>query len=104
MKFTIRNKAKIANKYIRFSKWKIRKFAKFTKLLYAEIYVNRESHKSEYYKVTVKLGVPGPDIIVSAQASNLNSLWSELTTKLKREIRKNNEKRVSLVRVKSNYS
>jgi len=99
MKFTIRNQAKIANKYIRFSKWKIRKFTKFTKLLYAEIYINKEAHQSEHYKVTVKLGVPGPDIIVSAEDSNLNTLWSELTTKLKRELRKNKERRVSLSRV-----
>ncbi len=102
MKFTIRNQANIANKYIRFSKWKIRKFTKFSKLLYAEIYINKESASSELYKVTVKLGVPGPDIIVTAQDTNLNSLWSDLVSKLKRAMRKNNDKKLKLARVNSN--
>ena len=89
MKFIIRNQAKIANKYIRFAKWKIRKLSgRFSELIYSEIYINRVSAVPAVYMATVKLGVPGPDIIVKAESKDLNKLWSVLSTKMKRQLRK----------------
>ncbi len=89
MEFVIRNQANISNKYIRFAKWKILKLSrKFNNLLYSEIYIKKESIKPASYTVVVKLGVPGPDIIISAHSQNLNSLWSTLSAKIKRQLRK----------------
>lgn len=89
MKFIIRNQAKIANKYIRFAKWKIRKLSgRFSDLIYSEIYINKVSAMPAVYMATVKLGVPGPDIIVKAKSKDLNELWSTLSTKIKRQLRK----------------
>jgi ribosome-associated translation inhibitor RaiA len=89
MKFVIRNQANISNKYIRFAKWKIRSLSKkFTDIFYSEIYIKRESTHPITYKVVVKLGVPGPDIILSAKSTNLNALWAELSAKIKRQLRK----------------
>jgi len=94
MKFTIRNQAGVPNKYIRFAKWKIRKLSrKFQDLIYSEIYIKQVSKSPAYYAVTVKMGVPGPDIIVSAQADNLKSIWAQLSGKIKRQLRKANERR-----------
>lgn len=96
MKFVIRNNAKIANKYLRFAKWKIRKLSrKFGEVLYSEIYVQQVSSSPFTYAVTVKMGVPGPDIVVSAQSSNLKMLWSDLSQKMKRQLRKSKSKKYS---------
>lgn len=95
MTFIIRNQAEIPNKYIRFSKWKIRKLSKkFGKLLYSEIYIKKTSSKPNIYETIIKLGVPGPDIVVSAKSDSLPKLWSELMLKLKRQMRKYNQKQV----------
>lgn len=93
MIFIVRNQAKIPNKYIRFSKWKIRKLSKkFGELLYSEIYIKKTSSNPAVYQTTVKLGVPGPDIVISAKSDSLPKLWSELMLKLKRQMRKYNSK------------
>ena len=93
MEFIIRNQAGIANKYLRFAKWKIRKLSrKYGELIYSEIYVKSISQKPKMYDVTVKMGVPGPDIVVSARSENLNELWSELSLKMKRQLRKHGNK------------
>jgi ribosome-associated translation inhibitor RaiA len=94
MKFIIQNQARISNKYLRFAKWKIRNLSKkFGELLYSEIYVKQVSASPSTYAVTVKMGIAGPDIVVSAQSSNLNMLWSELSQKMKRQLRKASSKR-----------
>lgn len=96
MKFTVRNQAKIANKYVRFAKWKIRKLSsKFSTLIYSEIYIKQQSAEPAVYLATVKLGVPGPDIVISSQSDNLNELWSDLSAKMKRQLRKYNAKKRS---------
>jgi ribosome-associated translation inhibitor RaiA len=93
MRFTIRNQANISNKYLRFAKWKIRKLSKtYGNLLYSDIFVKEISAKPQLYAVTVRMGVPGPDIIVSAKSNDLNRLWSELSSKMKRQLRKYNTK------------
>lgn len=89
MKFIIRNQAKIANKYIRFAKWKIRNLnRKFGHLLYSEIYIKKISSRPMIYDTTIKLGVPGRDIIISARSSNLKKMWSDLSSKMKDQLRK----------------
>jgi len=95
MKFLVSNQAKIANKYIRFAKWKIRKLSgKFNNLIYSEIYIKKQSAFPAVYQATVKLGVPGPDIIVSSKSGNLNELWADLSLKIKRQLRKHDSKKV----------
>ena len=65
MNFIVRNQAQIANKYIRFAKWRIRKLnRKFNSMIYSEIFIKKEGRRPELYVATVKLGVPGPDIII----------------------------------------
>jgi ribosome-associated translation inhibitor RaiA len=94
MNFVVRNQAGVANKYIRFAKWKIRKLSdKFHNLIYSEIYIKRVGSGPDLYAVTVKLGVPGPDIVVSAESDNLKTLWKQLTAKMKRQLRKLNSKK-----------
>ena len=89
MKFVIRNQAGISNKYLRFAKWKIRNLSrKYGHLLYSEIYVKKISASPQLYAVTVKMGVPGPDIVISSQSANLKQLWAELSSKMKRQLRK----------------
>ncbi len=89
MKIVIRNQANVSNKYIRFAKWKIFKYSrKYNKLVYAEVYIKKISIKPEVYNITVRLGVPGPDIVVSSTSDNLKSLWSDLSSKMKRQLRK----------------
>jgi len=94
MKFEVRNRAKIANKYIRFAKWKIRKLcSRFGDVLYTELYVSKTGSRIETYNVVIKLGIPGPDIIIKSEDTDLKRLWSEISSKLKRQLRKQGEKR-----------
>jgi len=94
MKFTIRNQAKIPNKYLRFAKWKIRKLsAKYCEVLYSDIFVNQLSKNQNIIGVTVRIGVPGPDIIISSRSTNLKVLWSDLSSKMKRQLRKHKAKK-----------
>jgi len=94
MNFIVRNQAQVANKYLRFAKWKIRRLNnKYGGLIYSEIFVKKITHSPDLYDITVKMGVPGPDIIVSARSGNLKQIWSELSTKMKRQLRKNGERR-----------
>ncbi len=95
MKFIIRNNARIANKYIRFAKWKIRALNKtFQQVLYSEIFIKSEGNRPQLYSATIKLGVAGPDIIISAKSDNLNQLWSVLSRKVKQQLRKQSDKKV----------
>lgn len=94
MKFIIRNQAQIANKYIRFAKWKIRKLSeKYGEIIYSDIFVKKLSHSPAMYGATVKLGIPGPDIIISAKSDNLNDLMSQLSSRVKRQMRKTKQLR-----------
>ncbi len=89
MKFIIRNQADISNKFIRFAKWKLNKLnRKFDLVIYSEIFVQKESQSPLVYNATVKLGVPGPDIIVSARSQNLQELWSKIFQKMQRQLRR----------------
>lgn len=98
MKFVIRNQAGVPKKYLRFAKWKIRKLSqKYCNLIYSEIYVKSLSKHRKLYEITIKMGVQGPDIIVSTQSANLNQAWSELSSKMKRQLRKQAEIRRSIV-------
>ena len=97
MKFIIRNQADIANKYIRFAKWKIRSLnRKFGKLMYSEIYVKKVATNPDIYNATVIMGVPGPDIVVSAKSQNLKALWADLSLKMKIQLRRYASKRKNL--------
>lgn len=99
MNFIVRNQANISNKYIRFAKWKIRKLSrKFNDLVYSEIYIKQASVAPAVYVATVKLGVPGPDIVISAQSMELKELWADLSAKVKRQLRKQAAKRKQLNR------
>jgi len=89
MKFIIRNQAKIPNKYIRFVKWKfIQLLNKFNKGLYTEVYISSEGNSPKTYQATVIIGVSGPDIVLKEKSDKLNELWSQMSLKVKRQLRK----------------
>lgn len=89
MKFVIRNQARIPNKYIRFVKWKFNQLLdKFNTGLYTEIYISSEGTKRKIYQATVIIGVSGPDIVLKDSSENLKELWSSMSLKVKRQLRK----------------
>ncbi len=89
MKFMIRNQARLANKQLNFIREKVQSLSgKFTDVIYSEMYVKKVSHHPEVYAATVKMGVPGPDIVVSARSSSLRQLWASLSAKMKSQLRK----------------
>ena len=93
MQFIVRNQANISNKYIRFAKWKIRKLSrKFLNIVYSDIFIRKEGTSPEVYSAIVRLGVPGPDIIISATSNDPKQLWSQLSKKIKRQLRKFSDK------------
>lgn len=89
MVFTIRNQAKVSNKYIRFAKWKITGLnRKFNFIEYSDIFIKEEGNSPKIYHATVRLGVAGPDIILSSKSTNLKSIWADLSQKMKTQLRK----------------
>ncbi len=92
MKFVVRNQAGISNKYIRFLKWKLYKLNEtFKKIIYSEIYIKQESSHPPLYAVTVKLGVPGRDIVINERSGDLKQLSFVLSKTMKRQLIKNNQ-------------
>ena len=89
MRVLVRNQADLPNKYVRFVKWKILQLQrKYNKLLYAEVFIQKEGSSPEIYKVNVVLGVPGPDIVLQAKSSSIRDLYAELSAKMDRQIAK----------------
>ena len=89
MRIQVNNQANIPNKYIRFAKWKIRSLnRKFNSILYTEVFVKKTSETPEHYAATVRLGVPGPDIIITEDSGDLKSLMANVSEKMKRQLRK----------------
>lgn len=75
MKVIVRNNTTLPNRIIRFIKWKLYGLGrKFKHLHYAEVYLKSEGQNPVLYKVNLKLGIPGKDIILSQQSENINEL------------------------------
>ncbi len=89
MTITIRNQADVHPKYIRFLRWKIRKIKdKFNNLIYANIHISKEGHGKPIYKAVVRLGVPGHDIIITNESTELFMLWKKSLDTAERHLRK----------------
>jgi ribosome-associated translation inhibitor RaiA len=71
MKIVIRNNAEINGKALRLVKWKMYKLKeKFRKLIYTELHINKEGDRDTNYLATIRLGVPGNDIIIKNKDQN----------------------------------
>jgi len=93
MKFIVRNQAKIANKYIRFVKWKLYNLnEEFKQIIYSEIYVKKETDLPPLYAVTVKVGIPGHDIVINERSRDLKQLWTTVAKNIKRQLIRNNQR------------
>ena len=93
MTFIVRNQAKIANKYIRFVKWKLYNLnEEFKQIIYSEIYVKKETNQPPLYAVTVKVGIPGYDIVINERSGDLKHLWTTVAKNIKRQLIRNNQK------------
>lgn len=93
MKIQINNQSGLANKYIRWIKWKTyRTKRKFDQLLYAEIYITQEGQNPSLHHSVIKLGVPGYDIILKNKAESPKELWKNSFNDVVRYLRKHKEK------------
>ncbi|MBT8190886.1 MAG: hypothetical protein KJO29_10700 [Bacteroidia bacterium] len=102
MKIIIRNQASVANKYIRFAKWKIRQFnRKYNNILYAEVYFKNLSTKPRKYGLTVRLGLPGSDIVLTEKSGSLRKIWLKMSEKIKTSLRRRNDRTNQLGLLKS---
>lgn len=89
MQIIVRNNTQLANKYIRFIKWKIYRLKeKFDHLIYAEIHLNAEGHSPKQYISTIRLGVSGHDIILKNRSNNIKEVLSNLEKSAHRYLRK----------------
>jgi len=98
MTITIRNTAKVPNKYIRFVKWKLYSLQeKFDQLIYAEVHVNMEGKKPAQYKVSVKLGIPGRDIFVSHKSEKMKTIMLKLSQDIHRSLATRSQRRATSI-------
>jgi len=98
MKIIVRNNAEIANKYVRFIKWKIRTINEKFKvnLLYAEVYITKEGQSHVEYKSTIKLGIPGNDIVLINKSVDLKALWSKSSKDIARYLKESKSRRIKM--------
>lgn len=89
MKIIIRNNAKIPKKYIRFIKWKMYNVKeKFNHLIYAEVHLKSEGHSPKVFQASVRLGIPGNDIIIQSKSKDLNEIFKKSTQSMHRYLAK----------------
>lgn len=94
MRITIRNKAQLSNKILRFIKWKIYSIGKkFQDLIYVEVFLNSEGQSPRTFIATLKLGIKGHDIILQNKSENLGELLQKTTQSVHRYLAKNKTKR-----------
>ena len=75
MNIQVNNQTNLSNKYIRFIKWKIYQLKeKFHQLIYAEIFLKEEGKKPTMYVASIRLGIPGHDIIIKKQSADIWNL------------------------------
>lgn len=80
MRILIRNNAQLPNKYLRFIKWKLfRVQRKFQHLIYAEVFLNSEGQSPKEYSATIRLGIPGNDIIIQNKSKDLEIIFKNLS-------------------------
>ncbi|NNE25488.1 MAG: hypothetical protein HKN09_01475 [Saprospiraceae bacterium] len=95
MKIIVKNQTSIPNKYVRLLKWKIYGIKeKFNHLLYAEVFINEEGQNPKDYICTMKLGVPGNDIVINQKSRDLNKLWYDSLRSAERYLNKYKDKRI----------
>jgi ribosome-associated translation inhibitor RaiA len=99
MKFTIRNNADLSNRYIRFLKWKSYiLLQKFKQLQYLDVYITSEGNPLPLYKVVLKIGVSGHDLILSKKDYDLKLLFKKCAADMERYLRKHKEKNIEIKR------
>ncbi len=82
MQVIIRNVAQVPNKYARLLKWKMYNLAeKFKDLLYIEAFINAEGKKPKEYKLKLRLGITGHDIIITRKSNNLEKCIHQIENK-----------------------
>ena len=89
MLIKVQNQANISNKYVRFAKWQAYKVkSKFDEMEYVEIFIKKNSSANPVYRLTLKIGVKGYDIVISAKNENLYSLFNDAYKTVIRQLRK----------------
>ncbi len=89
MKLMISNRAEIANKHIRFAKWKFYSiYEKFDILDQIDLFLDKEGSSLITYKAVLKIKANGKEKISSKKDSDLNKLLKNILATATRNIRK----------------
>ncbi|MEL6923959.1 MAG: hypothetical protein AAFO94_07915 [Bacteroidota bacterium] len=87
MNIIVQNRAGIPNKYVRLLKWKLYRLRdKFEHLLYAEVHIKMEGKRPLQYRVNLRLGVSGPDIILQRKSGEVRKLMLLLSNDAHRQL------------------
>ena len=85
MKITIRNNTDMPKQFPRFIKWKLYQAGrKFNHLTSADIHLNEEGNKHKVYRVNLRLGIKGKDIVYQLSSNNLGELYLRLSDAIHR--------------------
>ena len=83
MKIEINNKANIANKYIRFLKWRLFKSKeKFDNIRRAAVYIKSEGKSKKEYILTLKLKMGSEVIVLKRKSHELKKLFKNVVESL----------------------
>lgn len=92
MEINIRDNIPLSNKYIRFIKWKLYSYQrKFNKIIYANVFLSAEGDRLKTYKATLKLGIPGKDIIFSTKSRDLKVVLKKMNQMIHRYLARHKE-------------
>lgn len=96
MNIRVQNHAGLSNKYVRFAKWKIYRLGrKFKHLKYAEVFLSCEGNAPKRYRVNVRLGIAGNDIIIKNESENLAAMFRAMHQNAHRYLARYKETRLA---------
>ena len=92
MKITLRGNAELTRRQANMIKWKLGRLQqKFNHLLYADVFVKDEGRMPGEYKMSMRLGIAGPDIFISNRSDNLYALVNQMCQNAHRYLAKRRE-------------
>ncbi len=79
MQVLIKNMENIPRKYVKLLRWKMYNLAeKFKELLYIEVFIKSEGQRPQEYKIKIRLGIPGHDLIITRKSPKIVDLIHQL--------------------------
>jgi len=88
MRINIQNQAEVSTRYTEKIENRLTKLERFyDKIAYADVHITSEGNSVTTYKLALKIGVPGHDVVVKQKGDKMNKLISNVMESAKRQVK-----------------